>query len=52
MLVLHQPPVVVVHNDIPSLADLLLEVSVENLQGLFVKALGHTNRIFSFHASK
>jgi hypothetical protein len=52
MMVLHQPPVVVVHNDIPSLADLLLEVSAENLQGMFVKALGHTNRIFSFCASK
>ena len=34
------------HNDIPSLAN-LLEVSAENLQGLFVKAglgkLGHAN---------
>jgi hypothetical protein len=43
------------HNDIPSLAD-LLEVSAENLQGLFVKAglgkLGHANNFFSFHASK
>jgi hypothetical protein len=44
------------HNDIPSLGD-LLEVSALNLQGLFVKAglgkLGHANTFFSlFHASK
>jgi hypothetical protein len=43
------------HNDVPSLVN-LLEVSAENLLGLFVKAglgkLGHANKFFSFHASK